>query len=234
MEKKLIVVADMGHQTDLEFVKEVDLKAQSMIDNAGIVTNPNPTGLAVQGKATDMSKEIKARDLLLSEAQQKTTNIAGMRRDLTNILTSKWAPQIQDAVDGDEGKVELLRFRVKGKKLPAPPEPDSNPVFTKIDVNVNGQHTIYIINSFTQKKALPKGILRIDIYGQTGGNTPANLTELIANGGGYLGQATKGKFVNVFNNQKTGTVEYYIAVYVSGKTKKPFSHSKTGSAVITM
>ena len=234
MEKKVVVVADMGSLSDTDFATESDLKSQAMNDNPGIVPTISPTAAVVQSKAADMKKEMKDRDLLVSEAQQKTSNIEAMRKDLTNIFTSQWAFQIQDAVAGDEGKVEVLRFKVKGKTPAPPPEPDSMPLVSKIDINVAGQHTLYLINSITHKKALPSGILRIDIYGQSGGTLPANLAELIANGGGYLGQAVGGKYVNVFTDQKTGTVEYYIAVYVSSKTKNPFSYSKTARAVITM
>jgi len=234
MENTIIVVAAMGNLTDSEFVNEIDLKQQAMTENSTIVPNISPTAAEVKTKGLAMLNDMKARDLMVSEIKQKTSDIESQRKDLTNIMTSQWAYKIQEAVEGDEGKVELLRFKVKGKSPSMSPDPECAPLISKIDINVAGQHTLNLIDSQANKRCLPKGILRIDIYGQTGGTAPANLSELITNGGGYLGQATKSKFVNTFTGQKTGTIEYYIAVYVSKKTKKPFSQGKMASAVITM
>lgn len=101
-----------------------------------------------------------------------------------------------------------------------------------IDISTHGQHTIFCHDNLTKKVALPDGILRINIYGQTGGTRPIDLTQLIANGGGYLGQTTRGKYVHTLNNADIGKTEYYIAVYILKATKKPFSQGQAASALI--
>ena len=54
---------------------------------------------------------------------------------------------------------------------------------------------LHIHNNITGKRKLPAGMLRVDIYGYTGaaGLVIADLAALIALGGGYLGEASRGK-----------------------------------------
>jgi hypothetical protein len=234
MENTIIVVAGLSELTDSEFVDNVDLKADGVIANPGVVPNIDPDGTDVKTSVTEMKKEMTERDLLLNQAQQKTSNIQSMRKEITKTMTGKWANQIQNAPGIDQGKVELLNFKVKGTTERQPPEPDNLPVIINIDINVKGQHTLNIISGKSKKKGLPYGIDRVDIYGQTGGNMPANLAELITNGGTYLGEAVKGKFINVFTNQKSGVPQFYIAVYILKKTKKIFSQGPVANAMITV
>jgi hypothetical protein len=92
---------------------------------------------------------------------------------------------------------------------------------------------LHIHNNITGKRRVPKGMLRVDVYGYTGaaGLVIADLAALIALGGGYLGEASRGKFVNAFT-ANAGKTEYYVAVYVDKKTKKPASQSPVASSII--
>jgi len=112
MENTIIVVAAMGNLTDSEFVNEIDLKQQAMTENSTIVPNISPTAAEVKTKGLAMLNDMKARDLMVSEIKQKTSDIESQRKDLTNIMTSQWGYKIEEAVEGDEGNVELVRFIV--------------------------------------------------------------------------------------------------------------------------
>ncbi|MEI6852851.1 MAG: hypothetical protein WCL06_08415 [Bacteroidota bacterium] len=174
-------------------------------------------------KKADLEEQLKANTKQIADANDK----------LVDIFVSKWATQTQAAIGMNQDKAVLLGYQIKGQKQVEPPTESTVPLISDIDISVHGKHTLSILNALTGKKALPAGILRTDIYGQTGGTTPADLTQLIANGGGYLGEAVRGKFVNTFSNDKAGETEFYIAVYILKSTKKPFTQSKVVSALIT-
>ena len=72
---------------------------------------------------------------------------------------------------------------------------------------------------------------RVDVYGQTGGTEPDNLAALVANGGGWLGTAVKGKYLNrlTVNTNTKNQPEFYIAVYIDKLTKKPAAQSNVES-----
>ncbi len=201
--------------------------------HATVVPGLNPTPAAVKTKWDDRNL-IKLKKIdLLDQVKQCDADLEASRIDITNDLTDSWAPQIQKIIAGDVGLAHLLRFHIIGSNPPPPTPPESVALCTKIDINIPGKHTIHTIDSITQKKALPKDILRCEVYGQTGGIQPTNLPELITNGGGRVGEIDKGKFVNELPAGNKGKTEYYILVYISKKTKKPFSYSIVYSATIT-
>jgi hypothetical protein len=231
--KKLILVL---HFYGLPFPKKLQKMVaikNAHVANPTLVTGLNPTATDVDtdlinaqkllDKKADLEEQLKANTKLIYEADAK----------LTDIFVSKWASQTQAAIGMDEDKAKLLGYDIKGQKEVVPPKSDSIPLIASMDISVHGVHTMYCKNNLTGKVALPDGILRIDIYGQSGGTIPVDLTSLIANGGGYLGQATRGKFVNTLPNDKIGQIEYYIPVYVDKATKKPFSQGKVFSALIS-
>ena len=109
--------------------------------------------------------------------------------------------------------------------------PGSTPVIVKIDLVLHGQHVLHIRNNISGKIGYPKNILRIDVYGQTGGTQPTDLASLIANGGGYLGTAQRGKYISSFTGN-ANKEEYYVAVYVDKVTLKPVAQSPVVSALI--
>ncbi len=226
------VVAKVSELTESDFIKDVKKKSNAQTEYPDIVEELSPSAATVSGKIEDMETKISERDSLLLEAKTKTSEINAIRKEVTGYMTKKWAPQIQEAVTS-KSQVSLLGFYVKGDNPSDPPSPEVAPLVTKIETNVPGRHTLHFVDSVLLKKALPPSILRIDVYGQTGGTQPADLPQLIANGGGYLGEADKAKYVNTFaNSTNKGKTEFYIAVYISKKTKKPFSYSIVYSAVI--
>ena len=231
--KKLILVLHLGRLTlAARIMKMTDVKNAHKAYPA-LVPNLKPPINEVETKLENLNTLIEARSSLEDQVKSKTQEIAEAEAELVDIFVQKYANQTQNATDMDADKAKLLGYSIKGQTPTEPPSPESVPVIGKINVNVKGEHILLIHNNETLKVALPPGILRIDIYGQTGGTRPINLTALIANGGGYLGQATRGKLVNKYGNEHLGEVEYYIAVYVDKASKKPFSQSFVESALLT-
>jgi hypothetical protein len=230
--KKLILVLNFRNLSFLLILQKMNAILKAHVAYPTYVPGLNPTTADMDTMLIDAQKLLDKRADLEEQMKANTKQIAQTQTKLTDIFVSKWATQTQAAIGMDEGKAMQLGYGIKGQTPVNPPSPDCVPLIGKIDINVHGQHTLFCLNFLTGKAALPAGILRIDIYGQTGGTTPVDLTALIANGGGYLGQATKGKFVNTFGNDKIGQTEFYIAVYVDKVTKKPFSQSKVVSALI--
>ena len=238
--KKIIPAANLDH------LPEADLSiAYNRLQN-GVATN-SPTGLTVNPTPANVLIQINSRTTLLTqrsslEAQlkQNTTNIHSADTALKTIFANQWASQIQNFAGITVAQVKGMGYGVKGLESPVATVEDTSknassaPVIIKIDTEVKGQHALHIHNNITGKIGIPKDVLRIDIYGQTGGTAPTNLASLITNGGGWLGTAKRGKYINQFTVTPANLdkPEYYIAVYIDKATKKPAAQSTVESASI--
>ena len=230
---KLIIALNFRGLSFLKKLQRMTNIQKNHVDNPLLVPGLNPAPDEVLTKITEAMDELTRHDSLMDQLKASTQKLDAMEVDLESTFVDKWAKQTQNATGMNSEKAKLLGYGIKGENPPEPPTLDNVPVIGKIDNNTHGQHILSILNFMTGKVALPTGISRIDIYGQTGGTQPVDLAALMANGGGYLGEATKGKFVNTFGSQNLGTLEYYFAVYIDKKTKKPFTVSKVASAIIT-
>jgi hypothetical protein len=247
--KKFILTADLhGKTQDDTLSKETDM-VKAQIANPTLVSGLNPTATTVQGQITAITDPntglIHQRAVLEAQTQALTLQINKGETAIKDIIVSQWMPQTQTALTGTtnaESNAALLLFGVKGQATghatttvaSTARTAASAPVIVKIDTGVAGQHTLHIHNNITGKRSHPADVLRVDIYGQTGGTAPTNLAALIANGGGWLGTAKGGKYVNPFvvTAANQGKVEYYIAVYIEKATKKPAAQSNEDSAII--
>jgi hypothetical protein len=231
--KKIVVVTNFNNQTEGELTTTYN-KLQN-----GVATNA-PAGLAVSPTTTAVENKITARnDLFITRSnlhallKQNTEDIHSADSNLKAIFTDQWAAQIQSFPGITVNQIIDMGFGVKGLSSQTSTVADTDktatsaPFIIKIDTDVKGRHTLHIHNNITGKIGHPKDVERIDIYGQTGGVAPANLAALIANGGGWLGTAKRGKYINEFvvtpENQRKS--EYYIAVYID---KKKTSRAKRG------
>jgi len=230
---KLIIVLNFRGLSFLKKLLRMTDIQKNHVGNPLLVPGLDPAPDVVLTKITEAMDELTRHDSLTDQLKASTQKLDTMEAYLEGVFIDKWAKQTQNAADMNAEKAKLLGYGIKGENPPEPPSQDNVPVIGKIDNNTHGQHTLFIQNFLTGKVALPPGISRIDIYGQTGGTQPVDLAAMIANGGGYLGEATKGKFVNTFGSQNLGTPEYYFAVYIDKKTKKPFTVSKVASAMMT-
>lgn len=240
--KKLILALNfhgLGEAKTLKKQSDIALAHQA---NPTVVPGLNPAPATVLGMINTQSGYYTLRDSLIEQMKQVTEEIHKNGEAINDIFVDQWAPQTQVAIGTDASKAKLLGYGIKAHDTGHTPvvaatEKNiitvSHPVIVKIDVNEHGVHTIHIHNNNTGKRALPKGIKRVDIYGYTGaaGLVIADLAALIALGGGYLGEASRGKFVNTFT-ANTGKTEYYVAVYVDKKTKKPTTQSPVASGII--
>ena len=250
LNKKLILTADFQGKTQEEkLTKETDM-VKAQIANPTLVPTLNPTAAAVQADIVAITDPntglIHQRAVLEAQTKALTLQINKGIEDLKNIIVDQWMPQTQTALTATpalaavaESNAALLLFGVKGQATGHGTTTIANtartaasaPVIAKID-NLHNQQTLHIHNNITGKIGHPKDILRVDVYGQTGGTQPADLAALIANGGGWLGTAKRGKFVYTPTTANMGKTEYYIAVYIDKTTLKPIANSVVASEAI--
>ena len=231
--KKLIVVLKFYGLTGLAKRNKMIAIKDAHVANPTLVPDLKPTTTIVEGKLNDLGDLYQTNASLKEQLSNNIQLIYTAEDELNDIFVSKWATQTQNAANEDPAIPKLLGYGIKGEKDAPPDLSETAPLISDIDINISGQHTLHIINKDNGKKKLPENALRTDVYGQTGGTLPTNLTTLISNGGGYLGEAVKGKFKYALPQGKVGTIEYYIAVYVDKKTKKPASQSKVANAIIS-
>jgi hypothetical protein len=232
--KKLILFLSLRSLSDNDFVVKVKNMIKLAIDNALVIPDLTPTPAAVKTKVDKISDYIVDRQNLIDQQKTLTEKIQNLISEVNDNLVDEWMPYVQTTIAGNTELAKTLGYGIKGQTEIDPLPLTCVPVVTGIDVNVTGHHILTVICGMDKRTALPKGILRIDVYGQTGGERPDDLVHLIKAGGGYLGQVTKGKFDYELPIDKKGSYEYYILVYVSKKTKKPFSQSIVYSESISL
>ena len=231
--KKLIVVLRFTGLTGREKLLKMKTIQEAHVENPTVVPDLDPTAAAVGAKIITLEGYYSTQESLKLQMDHVNEQIAASESELIDIYVDQWAGQVQTAAAGDKEIPKSLGYGVKGDSEAKPDLSTTQPLITDIDIKVHNVHTVYVINKDSKKKKLPKGAVRVDIYGQTGGNPPADIVELIANGGGYLGEAVKGKFKNNLPQGSTGKFEHYIAAYIDSKTKKPASYSVVASAIIS-
>jgi len=247
LEKAFILTADFPKTEAKKLEKEIAM-VKAEVDNPTYVPGINPTIATVQPLITAINDPntglIVQRNTARATVKTITGKINKAIGDIQNIITRQWMPEAESALKNDPDKLtkaKTLGFGVKtqdsghvdvvtAKTKAAATE--STPVIVAADINVHGQHTLTIHDSVLKKAKLRVDVLRIDVYGVTSDTVPAGLSDLIAKGGGYLGQAGKyGKFVHTYTPVAgTKQTEQYIAVYVSKATKKPIAESPVKSA----
>jgi len=241
--KKMILILSFHNLSETaKTKKQLDI-ANAHAANTTLVPNLTPTPASVITLINKQTGYYNQRDALMAQMKQVTENIHKNGAAINDIIVDQWRSQTQTALVSDTASAKLLGYGIKNVDsghLTTDEEAaknillSSHPVVVGINVNTHDEHILTIHNSITGKRGIPKGILRIDIYGYTGaaGVVIADLAALIALGGGYLGEATKGKFVNTFNGSTNGKTEYYVAVYVDKKTKKPTTQSPVAYGII--
>lgn len=231
--KKMILVLRYGGLNELDKLKLLRKiqKANAVVPL--VVPGLNPAAGAVGTMLDDAQGYLDSRTALELQIKQLTGQFHDKVDSVIDIYINKWMSQTLAVINNDPNVAKSLGWGVKNEIETQGQVKEYELVIVKVETNVHGQHTVHFLDGNSGKKALPPGVLRIDVYGQTGGTQPADLTALIANGGGYLGQATKAVFVEVLPTGNTGKTEYYIGAYVGKKTKKPVAQSVVFGAPIT-
>lgn len=237
IQKKVILTANMGGLTEVEKSNKEMQMATSHQTNIALVPGLNPAPTSVISMINAQNALFTERDNLREQMKQITAQIHANDVTITNIFVEQWPSQVKIAIGNDPVKAKLLGWGIKnfdsghiptGTALAKEIVLASRPEIIRIDINVHVQQSIHIVNNISGKRRLPKGILRIDIYGQTGGTMPTDYSLM----GRPLGQSSRGKFVHTFTLADVGKIQYYIAVYVDRKTKKPVAQSPVASAMI--
>ncbi len=232
LKKEVLVTANQSDLTESEFMTDSYDKIGAATDHSSIVTlDPLPAAVKtmLDGLAAKMSKKVA----LEQEHKSLTTEIHEGSDDVRKIFARQWAVQIETAIGDDYSQAQLFKFGIKnvdnGKTdNPLATAANSLPVITRILNDVEMQHTIFFLNSLTGNVAIPDGGDHIDVYEWTGeGMPPRDLKKLT-----YLGVAKYGKFVNIFAPDDKGKTIWYIAVYVSKKTKTANQLSVAESSIV--
>ena len=239
--KKIIVTSNLDNQTEAELGKSFN-KLETGAANApgGLVLNP--TQAQVLAKITARENLITDRANHLALAHQDTEDILKADTDLKNIFTSVWGNQIQNFTGITVGQIKAMAYGVKGIAGGAAQEISvmemgktkaSAPVITKIDIDIVGEHIIHTHNNITGKRGHPKDVSEVDMYAKTGGTPPADLADLLANGGQLVGESERGVYIyEIPTTVAKNTLIHYIAVYKGRKTKKPVAQSNVMSAKV--
>ena len=242
--KKIIVTTNFDGLTEAELGLSFNKLQSNMAANPTIVPTISPTPAVVATKITARTDLFTKRATLQAQLKQNTADIHSADADLKNIFTDQWATQIQNTPGITINQIKLLAFGTKGvdnghssgssagTTASTDKGAGSAPVIIKVVQAAHLEHILHIHNNLTGKIGIPDNILRTDIYAQTGGTQPADLAALIANGGGYLGTAKRGKYTNLLSVSNLGKTEYYIAVYVDKSTLKPVAQSSVENAMI--
>ena len=245
LNKKLILTADFtGLTLEEKLSKQTDM-VKAQIANPTLVPGLNPTATSLQTQIVALTDPntglIHQRSVLLAQVHALTAQINKAETTIKDIIVSQWMPQVQNALTGTANAISnaaLLLFGIKGQTGGSTTgagvmekAADTAPVIAKID-NQHNKQTLHIHNNLTGKTGHPKNVLRVDVYGQTGGTAPTDLAGLIANGGGWLGTAKRGKFISPLTTANAGKTEYYIAVYIDKETLKPIAYSTVASEAI--
>jgi hypothetical protein len=232
MTKKLIVTANLKGLPEANFVQKITGMVQAAQANPTVVSNLTPTAAVVLTKIQGFQGLLVTRDNLRKQQKQNTELILAAETDITNIITSQWAPQVQQAIAGDASKAKLLGFGVKGEDSGhtdnvVTKAAESHPIISRVDMNIHLQHTLHVVNSQSGHTKLPDDAKQIDIYEQIGGTAPADIKLMQ-----HIGIVKKGKFINHFEAADMGKTVFYMAVYIDKKTLKPLELSPVVSAQV--
>jgi hypothetical protein len=242
--KKLIVTTNFRGQNESKLGKSFNTLQSNMAANPDIVPTISPMPDVVAIKISTRQALITTGGTLRAQLKQNTEDINSADTELKSIFTDQWATQIQNTPGITLNQIKALSFGAKGfdsghsagesagTTASSDKGAGSAPVIAKITQAAHLEHIVHIVNNITGKIGHPDNILRTDVYGQTDGPEPIDLAALIANGGGYLGTAKRGKYISQLNAASIGSIEYYIVVYVDKKTLKPVAQSPVVDATI--
>ena len=210
---KLIVTALLDNLTEDDFRDRVKALIQAEVDNPTIIPGLSPTAAAETTKVVALDALYLKRDSLIQQQKTNTGQIYALVKEITDDITSKWVPQVQTAVAGDENLVKLLGFGIKGEdNQQSEPEvsvSNSKPDITFVDINHYLQIALTIRNNVTGKIGLPFDAKRLDIYMSFLYEQPLTLSKMQ-----YVGSATRGKFTVHFPPEQLHQTVWFIAVYV--------------------
>jgi len=230
--KDVIVVADLSGLSNKDKVEKIGVYGTLMTDNPLIVPNISPTGAILTTKV-GLIEEMMLKHKTIEEVLiALTKEIKKQIKEASDIVVKEWVPQVQKACNGNIVDITTLGFGVKNSKVLITPATrgritNSNPIISNIDTSTHLKHDIFVINSKTGKLAKPVDALQTNVYGQIGGVAPNDVNKMVT-----FGIIDRGNYLHEFDPADLGKPVYYMAAYLSKKTRKPVAVSPLFSAFI--
>ncbi len=231
--KDVIVVADLSGLSMKDKTERIGVMAQAMIDNPEIVLNISPSGEVVSTNVEEVNAKILLHRSMEEALSAFTFEIKGDVKKLENGIVKVWMPQVEKACGGDIEKIYKLCFGVKNTKSKITTKTkgkvtNSYPIITSVDGKIHLVHRLHIINSATQSVAKPIDALQVCVYGQIGGVEPTDVNKMF-----NWGIVERGNFAYTFDPADIDKAVYYMAGYISSKTKKVVVASPVFKAFIS-
>lgn len=220
LNKDVIVVADLSGLSMKDKTERIGVMAQAMIDNPEIVPTISPSGEIVSTGVETLNAKIHKHKSMTETLTAFTVEINGDLKKLSNTIIKGWVSQVEEACAGDIEKIYKLCFGVKNTKSKITTNTkgkvtNSYPIITGIDAKIHLVHILHIINSATQSVAKPIDALQICVYGQIDGVEPTDVNKML-----NWGIVERGNFKYTFDPADIDKAVYYMAGYISKKTKK--------------
>ncbi len=212
--KKVVVITELSHKKDKDFLQDSKSKTQALIDKSTYVPDLHPAADDTMTIINLAEGKRITRDLKLAEAQALTISINNDRRTINDTMGS-YASQIQDVLSDDIPKILELKFGVKNLDTPPVPEisvTNSIPVVTSAETLIPLHHTVHFGNSLSDKVVVPEDASYIELYETFDAASAGDLHKMA-----FLGKAKHGKYVNHFDLADEGKIVYYVARYVAKK-----------------
>ncbi len=212
--KKFILTAGLGHLTESKFMENVNGKVLAMEENPTLV----PAGLdptVAEGRAVivQINKDMDERTLLEEQLKSINEKIAGGKQKIGDIIVTNWMPVLQVSLAGNVADAKTLGYGVKGLGLvPSTVSvTNSHPNLDKIELGYL-VHTLYFLNSTTNKTPIPDDGVSIEVYEYFGEEEPKSIKQM-----SHIGKAIRGKFTNHFTEDDKGKTVWYAFVYAAKK-----------------
>jgi hypothetical protein len=232
LEKKIIVVANIGGLAETKFKLKVGSIVTAVKNNPTYVPNIVPSPEEVELELKNLDDLFINRGILSNLQKTNTINIEKSIYRLENIINSRWVNQVQNAPGITIARIIRLGLGIKGHingktKDVVGKASNSNPIITSVESKHHLQHTIHIFNSANGKTAKPADAKSLEIYMQIGGEMPTDTSKMHREG-----SAINGKYKETFKAEDLYKLVYYAAVYISKETLKPMIFSPVFIAVI--
>jgi len=130
-------------------------------------------------------------------------------KSLRNFV-AQWLSNNSKIEDSDRSRMGIT---VKSATRTPVAVPVTSPV-GRVDFSVRQQHSIHFVDSLTNGKAKPKGVLGCEIWMKTGGEAPRNDAEFV-----YLGIHTKSPYLTSFLVSELGQTVYYRMRWINKRGK---------------
>jgi hypothetical protein len=212
--KKFILTAGLRHLSESKFMENTNGKVLGLENNSTLV----PAGLdppVSDGRAAVdlINHKIGERTVLQEQLKSKNEEIAAKKAELNDMIVTNWMPVLQVSLAGNVSNAKLLGYGVKGLDI-VPSDVSVTNSYPKLDKIELGYlvHTLYFLNSTTNKTPIPDDGLSIEVYEFFGADEPLSIKQM-----SHIGKAIRGKFTNHFTEEQKGQKVWYAFVYAPKK-----------------